>query len=527
MQVTAHSRLAVGVGLAAAGVIAVGPLSAPTNLTHLPAIPAASDVAVALSAAYNPLQPWVDAFETAAADAKTLYKDYSATPAVLLQQILANQVTHIKEVLKNPGSIGTVLGQVVKNVGAVVQAATLLGVDASDHPEAAQQSLDGWHDIMLQSIPKLMWSNTPTAVVGVVKEVLNVLSSPISGIAMGLLGPVASPVVALVNSATAIAHSLLAGNLAGAVQSLINIPAKMVGAVLNGATANLNGLVPVLNKLGLLKDTTMHTLSLAFGGLFSTGVTGQAQTGIGGSIFNALGMNVTTGMMGFPLTIDIQGRALGPIAALVSFGQIMAKALGWSGTGNPLKTATTKTTTTTTAAAAADAASATSIPSVTTTGVTVNAAAKVASADTASAKIATTKIETTKIETVKTSVADDPTKLDGDPAKSDSAASDATSGASDSSDTASTDSDTKGAATERSGKSTKSDSGKSDSADSDSASSGSTKSDSVKSGSTKHGSKHNSVKSGSVAGGSAKSGSMKSGSRHHGKSHASRSSHSG
>lgn len=516
MQVTAHSRLTIGVGLAAASVIAVSPLSAPTNLGHLPALSSTSDAAVALAAAYNPLQPWVDAFQTAATDAKTLATDYFKTPAVLLQQILANQVTHISEVLKNPGSIGTVLGQVVKNVQAVVRAATLLGVDAGDHPEAAQQSLDGWHDIMLQSIPKLMWSNTPTAVVGVVKEVLNVLSSPISGIAMGLIGPVASPVVALVNSATAIVSSLMAGHLADAVQSLINIPAKVAGAVLNGATVNLNGLVPVLNKLGLLKGTTMHTLSLAFGGLFSTGVTGQAQNGIGGSIFNALGMNTTTGMMGFPLTIDIQGRAIGPIAALVSFGQIVAKALGWSGTGNPLKAAATTTATTT----AADAAgSVTSIPSATTTGVTVSAAAasstatvsetvaaKSDSADTASAKAATVKAATTK---------------------SDSAASDSTSRASDPSDTASADGDAKATRAEKSGKAKTSDSGQAGSTDSDSTNSGSTNSGSTKSGSTKRGSKHSSTKGDSGVSGSTKSDSAKSGSHHHGKSHASSGSHGG
>jgi len=480
MQVTAYSRLTIGVGLAAASVIAVSPLSAPTNLGHLPALSPTSDAAVALAAAYNPLQPWVDAFQTAATDAKTLATDYFKTPAVLLRQILANQVTHIGEVLKNPGSIGVVLGQVVKNVQAVDRAATLFGVDAVDHPEAAQQSLDGWHDIMLQSIPKLMWSNTPTAVVSVVKEVLNVLSSPMSGIAMGLIGPVASPAVALVNSATAIVSSLLAGHLADAVQSLINIPAKVVGAVLNGATVNLNGLVPVLNKLGLLKDTTMRTLSLALGGLFSTGVTGQAQNGIGGSIFNALGMNTTTGMMGFPLTIDIQGRAIGPIAALVSFGQIVAKALGWSGTGNPLKTAAATTATTT---AATDAAgSVTSIPSATAAGVTVRVAAasstaaisetvaaKSDSADAASAKAAMVKAATTK---------------------SDSAASDSTSSASDPSDTASADSDAKATTAEKSGKAKKSDSGQAGSTDSDSTSNGSTKS-----GSTKQGSKHNSTTS--------------------------------
>ncbi|MDA4108308.1 outer membrane porin GjpA [Mycolicibacterium holsaticum] len=339
MQVAPRSRLTVGLALAAASVVAVNPLTVPTSV---PSPPAVSSAAVQLAASYNPLQPWLEAFQTASASATQIGDTFSQAPAVLLQQILANQAGYLSEVLKNPGSIGTVLGQMVANVQAAFTAATLLGIDATINPFPSQESLDGWHSILLQSIPKLLRAGTPPQAVAVVKELLNVLSSPVSGIVFGFAGPVISPVVAVVNSVHNIVSALVAGDFATAMQGVINIPADIVGAVLNGANLNLDGLVPVLNNAGLLSPgTTLHNLNIQFGGLFSPGSTGVdpmtgEPVGIGGSIFNSIGMTTTTDLMGFPLTLEIPGIGIGPIGALVAFGQIIAKAIGWSGVGNPL-----------------------------------------------------------------------------------------------------------------------------------------------------------------------------------------------
>lgn len=339
MQVVPRSRLTVGVALAAASVVAVNPLAVPASV---PTPPAVSSAAVQLAANYNPLQPWMEAFQTASAGAQQIGDAFSEAPAALLQQILANQAGYLSEVLKNPGSIGTVLGQMVGNVQAAFAASTLLGIDASHNPFPSQESLDGWHSILLQSIPKLLRAGTPPQAVTVIKELLNVLSSPISGIAMGLIGPAVSPVVAVVNSVHNIVSALVAGNFTAAMQGVINIPANIVGAVLNGANLNLDGLVPMLNQAGLLSPgTTLHNLNIQFGGLFSAGAVGVdpvdgGPTSIGGSIFNSIGLTTTTDMMGFPLTLEIPGIGIGPMGALVAFSQIVAKAIGWSGTGNPL-----------------------------------------------------------------------------------------------------------------------------------------------------------------------------------------------
>ncbi|MGW0162055.1 outer membrane porin GjpA [Mycobacterium sp. NPDC003323] len=338
MQVAAHSRRSLAVCVAAAGVVAMAPVTVPDSV---PTPPALTSAAVQLTAAYDPLEPWIQAFETAYAGADQIGESFSEAPAILLRQFLSNQAGYLEQVLKNPGKLGDVIGQVLDNARSAVQAATLFGVDPGVQTDAGLQTLDGWHAILLQSIPKILPEGTPPQVVPLLKEVLNLVSSPVSGIAMGLIGPLASPAVALANSLHAVVTSVLAGDLAGAVQDLINIPAKMVDAFLNGATLNLDGLVPMLNAARLLTDTTLHNLDIEFGGLFSAGVTGIANEGIGGSIFNAIGMNTTTGMMGFPLTLDIAGQRIGPLAALVTFGQIIAKAIGWPGVTTGAATAAT------------------------------------------------------------------------------------------------------------------------------------------------------------------------------------------
>ncbi len=341
MNVAVGRHTRAGICAAATAAVVAAPLlqSAPVA-AHLPALPSVSTAAVQLTAAYNPLQAWQDVFEAAGANVQKLGAEFSAAPAVLLQQILANQVTHLRTILQNPGSIGTVLGQVVNNVQAVVQAATLLNTDYNTGQ--AFGSLDGWHYMALNITPKLLPTENDPRATQVITQVLNVLASPLSGVLIGLAGPAISPVVALVNSLTAAGAALSTGDAMAALQHVINIPANVVGGFLNGANLNLGALVPLINGSGLLThETTLHDLSIQFGGLLTAGVTGVdpvtgAANNIGGSILNSLGQVVTTGVMGFPLDLPIAGQGVGPIGALMSLGQLLAKAIGWSGTGNPL-----------------------------------------------------------------------------------------------------------------------------------------------------------------------------------------------
>ncbi|MUL66420.1 hypothetical protein BOO86_18245 [Mycobacterium sp. CBMA 234] len=427
MDVAVRRHTKAGICAVTTAAIVVSPLlpSVPA-VAHLPALPSISTAAVQLTAAFNPLQPWKDVFETAGASAQRLGVEFSAAPAVLLQQILANQVTHLRAVLQNPGSIGTVLGQVVKNVQSVVQAATLLNTDYNTGQVFG--SLDGWHYMALNIMPKLLPTENDPRATQVITQVLNVLASPLSGVLIGLAGPAISPVVALVNSLTAAGAALSSGDAMTALQHVINIPANVIGGFLNGANLNLGALAPLINGSGLLThETTLHDLSIQFGGLLTPGVTGVdpvtgAANNIGGSILNSLGQVVTTGVMGFPLDLPIAGQGVGPIGALMSLGQILAKAIGWSGTGNPLNPPAATPAAATPAAAsqvsvtkAATDNSITAIPQPTLAVTQVKAASvttpapekattpatpeKSAAAETPATPVATTKSDDTKADT--------------------------------------------------------------------------------------------------------------------------------
>ena len=225
MDVAVRRHTKAGICAVTAAAIVAGPLlpSMPA-VSHLPALPAVSSAAVKLTADFNPLQPWLDVFNTASANTQKIGAAVGSAPAVLLQQILANQVNNVRAVLENPGSIGTVLERVVQNVQSAVQAATLINTDYNTGQ--AFGSVDGWHYMALQITPMLLPTANDPQASAVVSQVLNVLASPLSGVLIGLAGPAISPAVALVNSLTAAGAALSTGDAMAAVQA--RMPASPV-----------------------------------------------------------------------------------------------------------------------------------------------------------------------------------------------------------------------------------------------------------------------------------------------------------
>lgn len=390
MQLAVRPALITGVGVAGAAMIALSPVAAPLPVSHQPALTELQSTAVALTAGFNPLDEWARALQTASADATRIADVYFQAPEAALQQILVNASNHLTDILQNPRSIGSVLGQIQHNLQTAINTSVVVGADAATQKKALAASVDSLHSLALTMLPSFM--NLDPQGLTVVKNVMNFMASPLSGVLVGLAGPALSPVVALGQSIQSIIGHLTNGtpDFGAALRDFVNIPAHMVGAFLNGATVNLSGLAPLINKSGVLKEgTTMNSLHLALGGLFSTGST---QNGIGGSIFNSLTMNVTTKALGFPFTLNIAGKPVGPLAALTALSQAIAKALGWNGTGNPL--ANLKLPTTTTSAAAAASTPAATKLSITTTASdnSVTSIPKVAALTTK--KTATTSAET-------------------------------------------------------------------------------------------------------------------------------------
>jgi hypothetical protein len=326
MELATRPWITAGVALASAGVVVVAPVAAP--------LPDLQSRTVQLAAGFDPITPFVDAFNTASANATAVADFYFEAPEAALQQAVVNQVGDIGQ---DPAAV---IQDVQVNLLTALLAATFIDPD-QDREDLdfinmlAQQTLDPLHQELQTALTEGLPGIFP-APDQPIPAIVDFLSSPLSGVLIGSIGPVVSPAVAFDNSIQA-AIDAMGTDPTAAMQDLINIPANVTNAFFNGATLDLTALIPLIEQANILplpEGVSVDSLSLAFGGLFSPGMTGIAGDGVGGSIFNALGIDLS----GVPIlgNLDIPGQGVGPIAAMANLSQIVAETIGWDGTGNPL-----------------------------------------------------------------------------------------------------------------------------------------------------------------------------------------------
>jgi hypothetical protein len=302
IQLKVRHYATAGVALMGASAIAIAPVAPPTPDVLV------ADRAVQLSATIDPITPWLNVFNNAEVNVAALVDTWLEAPAPVVQQIIANQLRYLGEL----PDVGAILGQVVANAQAAAQTTLGSGVGTG--------ALDPSHEAILTVLPDIL--PLPPALTPIIDFSTNYLS----GFLLGLVGPVIAPVLALGASIEAIITNLTgaAPDLGAALNSLINIPAAMTDAFLNGGQTV--DLTPLLTALGLdlnLGPDTPITVGITFGGLLSPG----------GSIFNALDFGFISGGTPFELAA---GQGPGAIGSLIGLSQAIAKALGWDGTGNPL-----------------------------------------------------------------------------------------------------------------------------------------------------------------------------------------------
>ncbi|CAJ1500851.1 outer membrane porin GjpA [[Mycobacterium] kokjensenii] len=346
--------VAAGIALVGAGAIAATPATAP-----LAALSDLQSRAVQLTAS------WDDVLATAQANAADIQDHFSAAPFPALQQQLANQIGYIQGLLDGSLKFSDVTDDIQNHVNA------LFGTPATDDTPATPGALFGPFlpgvdsDILYPSLDSTV-NSTGTGLFDVVflnhqfliqilfddggvprivealgldasalplaEALINFASSPLSGILMGEIGTALSPVLQFSDDINVISEAMASGDTDAALQALTDMPANLVNAYLNGyGTVDL---MPLLDELGIDLPpleivaglpTDLTGLSLELGGLFSSG---------GGSIVDALGI-VADGGEGIGV-MDLPGLAVGPLAAMVEFGQSIAMALGWDGSGDIL-----------------------------------------------------------------------------------------------------------------------------------------------------------------------------------------------
>ena len=276
------------------------------------------------------LAPWIDQFNTASGNATVLTNNFFSAPAVGLQQMIANMSGYLQSFFNDPTSstVTSISAQMQSNLAAVLTGYGLQNADAATTATVLDHTLDGngqpfggdpGHVLMFNYVPGYLPAGTDPATV---MPIINFLASSASGILMGELGPWISPWIALINSMTA-------------GDDFNTTLANMVGAYFNGATLNLDSLLPMINGFDVFPPgMTMENLDIGFGGLLSAGTVGPDGDGVGGSIFNSVGLDFS----GVPVlgTLDLPSQPIGPLGAWEGWAQTVASLLGWDGSGSPL-----------------------------------------------------------------------------------------------------------------------------------------------------------------------------------------------
>ena len=305
MQLATRPWITVSVALVGAGAIAAIPMAA--SSPHLPDLQAR---AVNLTSGTDPITAWEDVLQAASTNATAIYDQFAAAPFPVLQQVIVNQSGYLEDLIKDPSSISTVLTDIENNLTA-----------AGAAPFAADpNSLDDVHNAIFGLLPLFEGDNA-----AVLQPLLDFAASPLSGILLGAVGPLISPILALNDDISAIATALggTTPDLTTAFDDLVNIPASLTGAFLNGyGDVDLSALLQLLPS-DLFSGVSLSSIEVAMGGLLSEG----------GSLFNALGLGID--LSGVTLTLD-PGEAPGALGSMVELAQVIAEAIGWSGTGDPL-----------------------------------------------------------------------------------------------------------------------------------------------------------------------------------------------
>jgi hypothetical protein len=300
MFVSARSYLISGVAMLGAGVVAVAPVQ-PT-LGAAPAPGHFVSQAVELAAAANPITRILEVWDTSETDFAGLVNQELAAPLPSLQQVAANWIGYAADL----PDISGIFGNIVANAQAAIAA-----------PFTADPStLDEAHQGIFAFLPDL----------GNLKPIVDFTTTYTSGALLGVVSPFIASGLAFMNSVQAIIGDVMASNFADAITELINVPANVVDAFLNGGqTLDLG---PLLTSLGVLPISPtagidITDLNIEMGGVLSAG----------GSIFNALGLTIAIEGTDLPA---LPGTGAGWAGSLIGLGGVIAKALGWSGTGNPL-----------------------------------------------------------------------------------------------------------------------------------------------------------------------------------------------
>jgi hypothetical protein len=237
MPATLRSPLATGVALIGAGAIALTPISAPAPAAHVPAIQSA---AVQLSSFQDPIALWVDVLVAAGGNVGGLAGQWLQDPAPMLTQIIANQI-HSLGVLANAGN------SLATGLANAFDPANDYSVPAILQRAAGQIAAGQFEDGFLTALQTVVFLGMPImmgaaqawpAISQPFKNLANLVDGSLfpllMGFGLGMIAPLEPTLHMAGRLLEDAVSSAKAMDLVTLASIVINAPAALTGAFLNG-----------------------------------------------------------------------------------------------------------------------------------------------------------------------------------------------------------------------------------------------------------------------------------------------------
>lgn len=318
-----HPSVASGIALLGASMIAAAPATmhqAPDTLMppiHLTSV--VDDVLdIGALGALDPISPWINIVGEAFNNVGGLGQMFLESPAPILTQVLTNQLGYAQD-------LGAALEGAGNGLVTLITEQLPDGLQTAFTQLAAGEFFDGvntlygtalFGPVIALGLPLLSGLIPPIqAMAGNINALAQGGLLAVLGPALGLLAPVNASVAAFADTGQTILDAVSGGNVPDALGQIINLPATLAGAFLNGYdTAGFwSGLVPETGLLTNPISSGGDVLSGTFAAIFDARDTlanllGGA--GTAGGLFSGIQEIVNDVVGGIPAALGLDGLGI-------------------------------------------------------------------------------------------------------------------------------------------------------------------------------------------------------------------------
>jgi len=241
-----------GMAMATAGVIAISPLTIPSPDLHLPApTTVASTRTVDLTAFVNPLAVWGDVLTTTVTDIGKLGQAFAADPFPLAKQVIANQVRYANQLM----SIAQGVGNGVVNWANTVPDSLRTMAQQLAAGQISDAVMSGW-GIFVNGVVGVLFPvlqlDIPQQVAQNMANVVKAITPVVAQLGFAVLNTMYQATDAFGDIAQNFYDAARVGDIVTAASELINAPANLTGAVLNGWGEGSKGMYGIFGSFGVV-----------------------------------------------------------------------------------------------------------------------------------------------------------------------------------------------------------------------------------------------------------------------------------